>query len=203
MSEVRISAEPRTEFGKGGARRTRRAGKIPAVVYGHGEKPRHISLPALGFASIIRNHGMNQVIQLEVEDGSKELVFPKAVQRDILKDDITHADLLLVRRGEKITTEVPLEFTGEVEKGGLPVFALDTLTLEVDVTNMPENIVLSIDGLAIGDNLHVSDVTLPAGVTLIGDEEAVVVSVSEPRVEAADDSDADEESGDEESNSEG
>ncbi|QSB06144.1 50S ribosomal protein L25/general stress protein Ctc [Natronoglycomyces albus] len=202
MSEVRISAEPRTEFGKGGARRTRRAGKIPAVVYGHGEKPRHISLPALGFASIIRNYGMNQVIQLEVTDGSKEMVFPKSVQRDVLKDNITHADLLLVRRGEKLTTEVPLEYTGEVQKGGLPMYSMDSLSVEVDVLNIPDSIEISIDGLAIGSNLHASDVTLPEGIVLMGDPDAVLVAVSEPRAEEEASAEGDEE-GDEATDSEG
>ena len=99
MSEVRISAEPRTEFGKGGARRTRRAGKVPAVLYGHGEKPRHIALPARELAAAIRHGGMTQVFDIAVSDGTSALALPKAIQRDPVKDTFEHVDLLIVRRG--------------------------------------------------------------------------------------------------------
>ncbi|WP_460540506.1 50S ribosomal protein L25/general stress protein Ctc [Glycomyces halotolerans] len=185
MSEVRISAEPRTDFGKGGARRTRRAGKVPAVVYGHGEKPRHISLPQLEFAAILRKGGLNQLIEVEVTDGSRELVIPKDIQRDALKDHIVHADLLIVRRGEQITTEVPIHWTGEVEKGGLVVHEVDTLTVEAEATHIPESIEVDLDGLAVGSQRTAGEVTVPKGITVLTDPEIVLASVTVPRAEAA------------------
>ncbi len=119
MSEVRISAEPRTEFGKGGARRTRRAGKVPAVLYGHGEKPKHIALPAREFAAAIRHGGTNQVFDIEVSDGTRALALPKAIQRDPIKDTFEHVDLLIVRRGEKVTVDVPVILIGEAARDTL------------------------------------------------------------------------------------
>ncbi|RRS00244.1 50S ribosomal protein L25/general stress protein Ctc [Glycomyces terrestris] len=190
MSEVRISAEPRTDFGKGGARRTRRAGKVPAVVYGHGEKPRHISLPGLEFAAALRKGGLNQLIQVEVTDGTRELVIPKDIQRDPLKDDIVHADLLIVRRGEKITTDVPISFTGEVEKGGLVVHELTSLSVEAEATHIPESIEVDLEGLAIGSQRTVAEVTAPEGVVILNDGEQTVATVAEPRAEAAADDEA-------------
>ncbi|WP_460495426.1 50S ribosomal protein L25/general stress protein Ctc [Glycomyces tarimensis] len=185
MSEVRISAEPRTDFGKGGARRTRRAGKVPAVVYGHGEKPRHISLPSLEFAAILRKGGLNQLIEIEVTDGSRELVIPKDLQRDPLKDDIVHADLLIVRRGEKITTDVVVHWTGEVEKGGLVVHEVDSLSIEAEATVIPESIEVSLEGLAVGSQRTAAEIQVPRGVTLLTDPETVLASVTVPRAEAA------------------
>ncbi|WP_199036157.1 50S ribosomal protein L25/general stress protein Ctc [Glycomyces salinus] len=185
MSEVRISAEPRTDFGKGGARRTRRAGKVPAVVYGHGEKPRHISLPSLEFAAVLRKGGLNQLIEVEVSDGSRELVIPKDVQRDALKDDIIHADLLIVRRGETITTDVYISWTGEVEKGGLVVHEIDSLSIEAEATIIPESIEVDLEGLAVGSQRTAGEVALPEGVVLLTDPDAVLASVTVPRAEAA------------------
>jgi large subunit ribosomal protein L25 len=185
VSEVRISAEPRTDFGKGGARRTRRAGKVPAVVYGHGEKPRHISLPSLEFAAVLRKGGLNQLIEIEVSDGSRELVIPKDIQRDPLRDDIVHADLLIVRRGEKISTEVPVSWTGEAEKGGLVVYEVDTLTVEAEATHIPESIEVSIEGLAVGSQRTAGEVQVPSGVTLLTEPDTVLASVTVPRAEAA------------------
>ncbi|MCD0442653.1 50S ribosomal protein L25/general stress protein Ctc [Glycomyces sp. A-F 0318] len=183
VSEVRISAEPRTDFGKGGARRTRRAGKVPAVVYGHGEKPRHISLPGLELAAAIRKGGANQLIQVEVTDGTRELVIPKDIQRDPIRDEIVHADLLIVRRGETITTDIPISFTGEVEKGGLVVHELNTLSVEAEATHIPESIEVSIEGLAIGSQRLVSEIEVPKGITVLTDGEQVLATVSEPRGE--------------------
>ncbi|WP_232822565.1 50S ribosomal protein L25/general stress protein Ctc [Glycomyces dulcitolivorans] len=185
VSEVRISAEPRTDFGKGGARRTRRAGKVPAVVYGHGEKPRHISLPGLEFAAAIRKGGSNQLISVEVTDGTRELVIPKDIQRDPLRDEIVHADLLIVRRGETITTDIPISFTGEVEKGGLVVHELTSLSVEAEATHIPESIEVDIEGLAIGSQRTVAEITVPEGIVILNDPAQTVAAVSEPRSEAA------------------
>ena len=118
MSDVRLAAEPRTEFGKGGARRTRRAGKVPAVIYGHGADPRHVALPAHDFANAIRHGGTNVLLTLEV-DGGDQLVIPKSIQRHPIKGYFEHVDLLAVRRGEKVTVDVPITVNGEVVPGGL------------------------------------------------------------------------------------
>ena len=175
MSEVRIAAEPRTEFGKGGARRTRRAGKIPAVLYGHGQPPRHIALPAREFAHAIKQ-GINTLLTIEIE-GTKELALPKAIQRDPLKLTIDHVDLLLVRRGEKVTIELPVVLTGEATRGGLVNQGLSTLTVEAEATRIPDGVTVSIDGLDVGERLSAGSLELPEGVTLITDPEATVVGV--------------------------
>ncbi|MGH3714111.1 MAG: 50S ribosomal protein L25/general stress protein Ctc [Micromonosporaceae bacterium] len=177
MSEVRISAEPRTEFGKGGARRTRRAGKIPAVLYGHGEKPAHIALPALEFAAALRHGGLNQLFELQVGDGAKTLALPKALQRDPIRDTIDHVDMLIVKRGEKVTVEVPVVLTGEAEKGGLLVNDLNTLSISADATKLPNQIEVSIEGLEVGHHISAGQITLPAGAELLTDPEAAVVTI--------------------------
>ncbi|TDC73136.1 50S ribosomal protein L25/general stress protein Ctc [Micromonospora sp. KC606] len=178
MSEVKISAEPRTEFGKGGARRTRRAGKVPAVLYGHGEKPKHIALPALEFAAAIRKGGANQLFAIEVSDGTQVLALPKAIQRDPIKDTFEHVDLLLVRRGEKVTVEVPVQLTGEAAKDTLIVHDHDTLSVTADATRVPDHLEASIEGLEAGNQVTAADVELPAGVELAADPETQVASVT-------------------------
>lgn len=182
MSEVRISAETRTDFGKGGARRTRRAGKIPAVLYGHGEKPKHIALPTLEFAAALRHGGLNQLFRIEVADGTKTLALAKALQRDPIKDTIDHVDMLIVRRGEKVTVEVPVQLTGEIAKdGGLLVTELNSLSIIADATRIPDHFDVSIAGLEVGHNITAGEVSLPDGVELMTDAEAVVASsVSAP-----------------------
>jgi large subunit ribosomal protein L25 len=175
VSEVRIAAEPRTEFGKGGARRTRRAGKIPAVLYGHGQAPRHIALPAREFTNAIK-HGANTLLTIEIE-GGKELALPKALQRDPLKLTIEHVDLLLVRQGEKVTIELPVVLVGDVQRGGLVNQDLNALTVEAEATNIPDGVEVNIDGLEIGRHLLAKDIELPKGVTLVTDPEAAVVGV--------------------------
>ena len=175
MSEVRIAAAPRTEFGKGGARRTRRAGKIPAVLYGHGTEPRHIALPAREFGHAIKG-GANTLLTLQL-DGGSELALPKAIQRNPIRGDYEHVDLLLVRRGEKVTVEVPITLTGEADREGLVDQQLTTLTVEAEATHIPDHLELSIEGLSIGANRTASDVALPSGTTLVGDADQVVVAV--------------------------
>ncbi len=177
MSEVRIKAEPRTEFGKGGARRTRRAGKIPAVLYGHGEAPKHIALPSLEFAAAIRHGGLNQLFDLATPDGASTLALPKALQRDPIKDTIDHVDLLIVRRGEKVTVDVPIVLVGEIARGGLLMHDLNTLQISAEATRLPEQIEVSIEGLQIGGHVTAGDVTLPEGAELITDAEALVANV--------------------------
>ncbi|MBM0257954.1 50S ribosomal protein L25/general stress protein Ctc [Micromonospora sp. 4G55] len=178
MSEVKISAEPRTEFGKGGARRTRRAGKVPAVLYGHGEKPKHIALPARDFAAAIRKGGANQLFAIEVSDGTQVLALPKAIQRDPIKDTFEHVDLLLVRRGEKVTVEVPVQLIGEAAKDTLIVHDHDTLSVTADATKVPDHLEASIEGMEAGTQVTAADVQLPAGVELVADAEQTIASVT-------------------------
>ena len=175
MSEVRIEAEPRTEFGKGGARRTRRAGKIPAVLYGHGTPPRHLALPARAFGNAIKG-GANTLLTLSI-DGGTELALPKAIQRDPIRGDLEHVDLLLVRSGEKVTIEVRVQLTGEADRDALVDQQLMTLTVEAEATHIPDHFEVSIQGLTVGDNVTAGAVELPSGTTLIGEPEQVVVAV--------------------------
>ena len=178
MSEVKISAELRTEFGKGGARRTRRAGKVPAVLYGHGEKPRHVSLPAREFAAAIRHGGMTQVFNIEVSDGTVALCLAKAVQRDPIRDTFEHVDLLVVRRGEKITIEIPVYLVGEAARETLVMTEHDTLAVLADATRLPSRLEASIEGLDVGSQVRASDVKLPEGVELAADPDTIVAIVA-------------------------
>ncbi|SCE80999.1 LSU ribosomal protein L25P [Micromonospora coriariae] len=178
MSEVKISAEPRTEFGKGGARRTRRAGKVPAVLYGHGEKPKHIALPSREFAAAIRKGGANQLFAIDITDGTQVLALPKAIQRDPIKDTFEHVDLILVRRGEKVTVEVPIQLTGEAARDTLIVHDHDTLSVTADATKVPDHLEASIEGLEAGAQVSAGDVQLPAGVELAVDPELTVAAVT-------------------------
>jgi large subunit ribosomal protein L25 len=178
VSEVKISAEPRTEFGKGGARRTRRAGKVPAVLYGHGEKPRHIALPAREFAAAIRHGGMNQVFNIDVSDGSNALALPKAIQRDPIKDTYEHVDLLIVRRGEKVTADIPFQLVGEAQRNTLVVTEHDRISILAEATHLPEHLEVVIDGLEAGARVTAGDVKLPAGAELAVDPQQVLVTVS-------------------------
>jgi large subunit ribosomal protein L25 len=176
VAEVRISAEQRTEFGKGGARRTRRAGKLPAVLYGHGTEPRHISLPTRDFEHALRTDGANVLLSLELDNGS-ELALPKSIQRDPVRGQIEHVDLILVRRGEKITVDVPVIVTGDVVSGGLLDQQLTVLSVAAEATHIPSSFEVSIDGLQIGDAIHAKDVQLPSGTELAGEGETVVVHI--------------------------
>jgi large subunit ribosomal protein L25 len=178
VSEVKISAEPRTEFGKGGARRTRRAGLVPAVLYGHGEAPRHIALPAREFAAAIRHGGINQVFSIAVTDGTEALALPKAIQRDPIKDTFEHVDLLIVRRGERVTVEVPVHLLGEAAKGTLVMHEHDRISITADALSLPEFLEASIEGLEAGSHVTAGDVALPAGADLAADPELVVAVVT-------------------------
>jgi large subunit ribosomal protein L25 len=178
VSEVKISAEPRTEFGKGGARRTRRAGKVPAVLYGHGEKPRHIALPARELAAAIRHGGMTQVFNIEISDGTTALALPKAIQRDPIKDTFEHVDLLIVRRGEKVTVEVPVRLVGEAARDTLVMTDHDTIAVLADATRLPDHLDASIEGLNPGERVTAGQVVLPDGVELAADPAMVIAMVA-------------------------
>lgn len=184
MSEVRLSVESRTEFGKGAARRTRRAGKIPAVLYGHGTDPRHLALPAIEFARVVRENGSNAVLTLDVENNT-ELALTKTITVHPIKNYIEHVDLLVVKRGEKVTVDVPVVLTGAPGPGGLVHQDLDALSVEVEALHIPDQVEVSVEGAEVGTQILASQVALPAGATLLTDPDALVVAISEPQAEAA------------------
>jgi len=168
-----MSAELRTEFGKGGARRTRRAGLVPAVLYGHGQDPRHIALPARELGHALRG-GANVLLSIEL-DGRTELAVPKDVQRDPLRRTVDHVDLLLVRRGEKIAVEVPIALTGEAPSTTLVDQQQTTLSVEAEATSIPPGFEISVAGLEVGQSVTAGQVALPSGVTLLADVDLVLV----------------------------
>lgn len=176
MAEVRIDADIRTEFGKGAARRTRRAGKIPAVLYGHGTDPQHLSLPSLEFARIVREQGRNAVLTLNI-GGTPQLALTKTVVTHPIRPYIEHVDLLLVRRGEKVTVEVAIHLTGEAAPGTLVTQELSTIELEADALNIPEYIEISLEGIEPGTQISAGSLTLPEGSELKTDPDALVVNV--------------------------
>jgi large subunit ribosomal protein L25 len=178
VSEVKISAEPRTELGKGGARRTRRAGKVPAVLYGHGEPPKHISLPAREFAAAIRHGGTNQIFNISLADGTETLALPRSIQRHALKDTFNHVDLLIVKRGERVTVDVPVHLLGEAARGTLVIHEHDRLALSADALHLPDHLEASIEGLEAGTRVTAADVALPEGAELVGDPDTVVAIIS-------------------------
>ena len=178
MSEVRLAVEQRTEFGKGAARRTRRAGKIPAVLYGHGADPKHLALPALEFARVVREQGQNAVLTLEI-DSTSELALTKTVTTHPIKNYIEHVDLLLVRRGEKVTVEVPIVLTGEASPGTLVTQDLTSIQVDVEALHIPEQFEVSLDGVKAGTQILASDVPLPEGAELITDPDALVTAINE------------------------
>ena len=149
MADFRLDAEIRTEFGKGSARRTRRAGRVPAVLYGHGQAVQHLSLPAREFAAALRNGGTNVLLTVTLE-GTEHLALTKSIQRDPLTRVHEHVDLLIVRRGEKVTVDVPITTTGDVAPETIINFELNTVSIEVPATSIPETIEVDIEGRAAG-----------------------------------------------------
>ncbi|MEU6984762.1 50S ribosomal protein L25/general stress protein Ctc [Streptomyces sp. NPDC046324] len=175
MSEVKISAEVRTEFGKGAARAVRRENKVPGVLYGHGTEPVHVTLP--GHELLLALRTPNVLLALDV-DGKSELAIPKAVQRDAIKGFLVHVDLLLVKRGEKVTVEIPVQAEGELAAGGnLLEHVLNTLSVEAEATHIPEAVSVSVEGLEAGASILAKDIALPKGSTLVTDADAVVLQV--------------------------
>ena len=177
MADFRLEAESRTEFGKGSARRTRRAGRIPAVLYGHGQDVVHLSLPAREFAAALRNGGTNALLTI-VLDGKEQLALTKSVQRDPLTRQHEHADLLIVRRGEKVTVDVPVVVIGEAAAETIVNIELNTVSLQASATAIPENIEVDVTGREAGQGVTAGELTLPSGATLVTDAESLVVNVS-------------------------
>lgn len=184
MAEIKLAAEPRTEFGKGAARRIRRDHKIPAVLYGHGGDPVHVTLP--GHESMLALRQTNVLLNIEV-NGKGQLAVAKDVQRDPVRNVIEHIDLQVVRAGEKITVDISVNIVGESAPGTIHLVEEQVLVVEAEATNLPESVDVSIEGLEAGAQVVAGDVELPAGTTLITDPTYVVVLVTEPRGEAGED----------------
>ncbi|NLU82705.1 50S ribosomal protein L25/general stress protein Ctc [Rhodococcus sp. HNM0569] len=172
----RLVAATRTEFGKGAARRARRAGNVPAVLYGHGSEPRHLNLPSLEFAAILRAHGTNALVELEI-DGKEQLALTKSVVIHPIRNYIEHADLLVVKKGEKVTVDVPVVVSGDAAAGSLVTQEADTVALEADALNIPEELSVSIENAPVGTRITAADLTLPAGAALQADPELLVVNI--------------------------
>jgi len=175
VPEVRIAAELRSEFGKGPARRARRAGRVPAVLYGHGTETRHLSLP--GHDLMLALKTPNVLIRIDGLPGGNQLTLPKAVQRDPVRGVLEHVDLIMVRRGEKVTVEIPIRVTGEVGPGGLLDQQLVQIPVEAEATNIPQRIDVDVEGMEIGAAVHASDLQLAPGVTLAVEPDTLVVHV--------------------------
>jgi large subunit ribosomal protein L25 len=171
----KLTVEVRTEFGKGFARRLRAAGKIPAVIYGHGAEPQHVALPGHETALIIRKS--NQVLDLQIE-GKSQLALVKDVQKDPVHQIIEHLDLIVVRVGEKVTVDVPVHLEGESAPETSVNQDATTISLEVEATHIPESVTVSIEGLREGSQILAKDVKLPTGATLITDPEVLIVGIT-------------------------
>ncbi|MFE0465484.1 50S ribosomal protein L25/general stress protein Ctc [Kitasatospora sp. NPDC058965] len=191
MSEIRLAAEPRNEFGKGAARRARRAGLVPGVVYGHGHAPVHLNLPGHELMMALKTPNALLVVPIE---GKDEFVLPKAVQREAIKRTIEHVDLLLVKRGEKVTVEIPVHTEGELAPGGnLVEHVLNALPIEAEATHLPEAVTVSVEGLEAGASILAGDIKLPANVSLAVEADAVVLQIIGAQAAPAEDEAAEEE----------
>ena len=175
MPEVRIPAEPRTEFGKGPARRARLAGRVPAVLYGHGTDTRHVTLPSHAVMMALKTS--NALLRLDGLPGGSQLALPKAIQRDPIRGSVEHVDLILVRQGEKVTVDVPVHVTGEVFPGGLLDQQLIQIAIEAEATNIPQRIEVDVEGMEVGAAVHAGDLALPEGSTLAVEPETLVLHV--------------------------
>jgi large subunit ribosomal protein L25 len=187
MSEYKLAAENRSEAGKGAARRLRASGRVPAVLYGHGTKPQHLSVDARQFGQALRTDaGVNVLISLEV-GRNQHLALAKEIQRHPVKGSLIHVDFIQVRRGEKVHVQVPVHLVGEApgsREGGILDQDLYQLNVEAEVTAVPEAVDADVSGLGIGDVLRVADLKAPDGAVILDDPEASVVSVVAPTVEA-------------------
>lgn len=179
--DTKVVAEHRDSFGKGAARKIRAVGKIPAVIYGHGSDPQHVTLPAHQVGLILRK--ANAVLELEL-DGKTQLTLVKDVQKDPVLQIIEHLDLIVVKKGEKVDVEVPVHVEGESYPGTLVQVELNTLRLEVEATNIPERVFVNVDGLEEGTQIHARNIELPAGAALMDDPELLILHITVPRAAA-------------------
>jgi large subunit ribosomal protein L25 len=184
-----LSALVRTSFGKGAARKIRAKDQIPAVIYGHGTDPQHVTLP--GHETMLITRRANAVITLDIE-GTKQLALVKDIQRDPVKQTIEHIDLIVVRQGEKVTVQVPVHVEGESAPGTIHVVELNVVELEVEATHIPQNVVVSIEGLEEGAQVSAADLVLPKGATLVSEPETLVLAVSVPQLDLTTDAVSDE-----------
>ena len=175
-STNKLVVEVRTRTGKGASRQARREGKFPAVLYGHGADPQHLELNARDFAAVLRHSGTNAVLSLDI-NGTEQLALTKALAIHPIKRSITHADLIIVKRGEKVTVEVPVNLEGEAASGTLVTQDATTIEIEAEALSIPDGLTVSIEGAEEGTQIQASDITLPAGVTLISDPEMLVVNI--------------------------
>jgi large subunit ribosomal protein L25 len=171
-----LSVSVRTQTGKGASRRARRDGKIPAVLYGHGAEPQHLELPGHDFAAVLRHSGTNAVLALKI-DGKEQLALTKALDIHPIRHTITHADLLVVRRGEKVTVEVTVEVQGDAVPGTLVTQETSTIQIEAEALSIPERVTVSVEGAEPGTQFTAGQIELPPGVTLIDDPDQLVVNV--------------------------
>lgn len=171
-----LTAEVRTRTGKGASRQARRDGKVPAVLYGHGADPRHLVLPAREFAAVLRNFGTNAVLTLDIA-GEEALALPKAIEIHPIRRSITHVDLIIVRRGEKVTVEVNVSVEGDAGPDTLVNQEANSIEIESDAMSIPEGLTVSVEGLTAGTQITAADVPLPDGTTLVSDPELLVVNV--------------------------
>ena len=185
-TEVKIDANVRSEFGKGAARRTRRDGKVPAVIYGHGSTPRHVSLPAHALMMALKES--NVLIELNIE-GSAQLVLPKSVVRHAIKGSLEHVDFIEVRRGEKVVVDVPVHSHGESDRDGIVEHVHNTVQVRAEATSIPSELIVDITDLAVGHSAHAADIELPAGVELVSPADMIIIHIgakpTAPVVEAA------------------
>jgi large subunit ribosomal protein L25 len=177
MSEDLIKAEPRTEFGKGAARRIRRTDKVPAVIYGHGNDPIHVTLPGHDTMLALKHGGANAVLNIEI-DGKVQLALTKQIQADPIKGFLEHIDFVAVRKGEKVTVDVRIHVIGEAKSDALVVTEQNVISLEAEATHIPEHIEVSVEGAEVGTQIHASQLTLPSGSILLTDPETLVVNIT-------------------------
>ena len=175
-AESKITAESRTEFGKGAARRIRRADKVPAVLYGHGGDPVHITLPGHDTMLALKHGGANALLTITV-DGNEQMALPKQIQRDPIKGFLEHLDLIIVRKGEKVTVEIPVHLTGEPDPEALVVTEISTITVEAEATHIPEYVEVSIEGAKVGDQILAKDLVI-SGATVLLDDDTMIVNVT-------------------------
>ena len=177
MVDNHVAADLRTSFGKGAARKLRASGQIPAVVYGHGTDPVHVAVPAHETTLIARR--ANALIELKMKDG-EQLVLIKDIQRDPVRQIIEHLDLVIVRKGEKVTVDIAVHVEGEPISGTMVQLEHNTVSVEAEATNIPENVTVNVDGFEEGHQIHASDLVFPSGVTLLSSPEMLVLSIQQP-----------------------